>query len=83
MATEDPDALIRALHKITAAADAAAAYASAADRRTMDPVKAVLTGSTSRAVTELFSTHPLIEKRIAALEHIKVEMVSAGYSNAV
>lgn len=72
LVTGNPDALIRALTKITAAP------CDSRSARAMDPVRAVLTGSTSRAVSELFSTHPLVEKRIAALEQLKAELQASA-----
>ena len=63
-----PDNLISALKKISGArfsGDAA---------RGLESAKALCISPTSAGFLELFSTHPTIEHRIAALEKIKSEM---------
>jgi heat shock protein HtpX len=70
LTTRDPDSLISALRKITDSSN----Y-SKADVRGLESAKALCISSTTKSnFMELFSTHPTVEKRIAALEKIKSEL---------
>ena len=66
--TGNPDWLISALRKISQSP------ASGKAARELDSAKALCISPTTSGIIELFSTHPPIEKRIAALEQIKSEM---------
>lgn len=63
--TGDPDAMISALKKISDV------NYSLASRTGLDPAKALTTTPIGNVLNELFSTHPLLENRIAALERFK------------
>jgi heat shock protein HtpX len=67
-ATGAPDNLISALRKISGT------KVSSDSARGLESAKALCISPTAAGVLELFSTHPPIEKRIAALEKIKSEM---------
>ncbi len=68
LATKNPDGLISALRKISGGD-----YRKE-DAMGLESAKALCISPTSGALLELFSTHPPIEKRIAALEKVKSEM---------
>lgn len=65
MLTGDPDGMISALKKIS---DVNYTLSS---RMGLDPAKALTTTPIGNVINELFSTHPLLENRIAALERLK------------
>ena len=67
-ATGNPDWLISALKKISKTP------VSSQSAQNLESAKALCISPTMKGALELFSTHPSIEKRIAALEKIKSEM---------
>lgn len=70
--TRDPDALIRALKKISGAMD----YVPPDKKREVSAENAfyIIPAISGQSLLELFSTHPPLEKRIANLEKVKMEM---------
>lgn len=68
LATRNPDGLISALRKISGSD-----YRSG-DARALESARALCISPTGGALLELFSTHPPVEKRIAALEKVKAEL---------
>ncbi len=70
--TRDPDALIRALKKISSSVDAASPDAKQAVSGTNSFF--IIPAISGKSVMELFSTHPPLEKRIANLEKVRAEI---------
>ncbi|HKM41210.1 MAG TPA: zinc metalloprotease HtpX [Methanocorpusculum sp.] len=70
--TRDPDALIRALKKISSGVDAASPDAKQAVSGTNSFF--IIPAISGKSVMELFSTHPPLEKRIANLEKVRAEI---------
>jgi heat shock protein HtpX len=70
--TGDPDALIRALKKISGGMD----RVPPDKKREVSGENAfyIIPAISGKSVLELFSTHPPLEKRIASLEKVKMEM---------
>ncbi len=70
--TRDPDALIRALRKISSGVNAASPDAKRAVSGTNSFF--IIPAISGESVMELFSTHPSLEKRIANLEKVRAEI---------
>ena len=70
--TRNPDALIRALKKISGSVDAAPAR----EKREVSGVNSffIIPAISGESIMELFSTHPTLEKRIENLEKVKEEI---------
>jgi heat shock protein HtpX len=68
MTTKNPDGLISALKKISGGE-----YRKE-DAMGLESARALCISPTAGSIMELFSTHPRIEKRIAALEKVKEEL---------
>ncbi len=70
--TGNPDALIRALKKISGSVDAAPAR----EKREISGVNSffIIPAISGESIMELFSTHPSLEKRIENLEKVKEEI---------
>ncbi len=68
LVTRNPDGLISALKKISAKP------VSSESARGLESAKALCISATAKGMMELFSTHPSMEKRIAALEKVKSEI---------
>ena len=70
--TRNPDALIRALKKISGSVDAAPARA----KREVSGTNSffIIPAISGESVLELFSTHPTLEKRIENLEKVREEI---------
>ena len=70
--TRDPDALIRALKKISGAVDAAPRR----EKREVSGTNSffIIPAISGESILELFSTHPSLEKRIENLEKVREEI---------
>lgn len=70
--TKDPDALIRALKKISGAVDAAPRR----EKREVSGTNSffIIPAISGESILELFSTHPTLEKRIENLEKVREEI---------
>jgi len=72
LVTGNPNALISALKKITMASEREVGTPE------MSHAKAVLTSTASRAITELFATHPPLKKRIIVIERVRDRMLATA-----
>ena len=68
LVTRNPDSLISALKKISSKP------VSGESARGLESAKALCISATAKGMMEMFSTHPSMEKRIAALEKVKMEI---------
>jgi heat shock protein HtpX len=75
-----PDALASALRKISGAAQQIENYS--AERNPATAHLFIVNPLTHHGIDNLFSTHPSVENRIAALEHLAMEMGQGGFRTA-
>jgi heat shock protein HtpX len=75
-----PDALASALHKISGAAEQIENYS--AERNPATAHLFIVNPLTHHGIDNLFSTHPAVENRIAALERLAMEMGQGGFRQA-
>jgi heat shock protein HtpX len=75
-----PDALASALRRISGAAEQIENYS--AERNPATAHLFIVNPLTHHGVDNLFSTHPAVENRIAALEQLAMEMGQGGFRSA-
>jgi heat shock protein HtpX len=75
-----PAALASALRKISGAAEQIENYS--AERNPATAHLFIVNPLTHHGIDNLFSTHPAVENRIAALEHLAMEMGQGGFRQA-